>query len=82
MRCRAVVIERGEERQCFRRRANGDLCDQHAAIEDRERFVPRWQGPRSTCVFTHCNVCACPLPEDDDMGMCERCAEEYRGDCD
>ena len=37
--------------------------------EGREAFV-------APGVFANCNVCGCPLPADDRMGMCERCARE------
>lgn len=37
-----------------------------------------WRGGKSISVFTHCNVCGCPLrtEDEDKMGMCERCAQE------
>jgi hypothetical protein len=33
---------------------------------------------REPAVFSHCNVCGVPLrtPDEDKMGMCERCAAE------
>jgi hypothetical protein len=78
MKCEAC--ERGDHDNCGMQ----TWCD--CDCEGYDQYIPAGHyfaddldGGRlgkKTGVFTHCNVCGCSLPEDDQMGMCDRCARE------